>query len=104
MPLPDLTLVGFLCVGGLRCVSYLPQIMLIARDRHGAAAISFSAWAMWAITHLATACYAGLNLNDAYLAAMSCIYALCCMVVIGLTAIKRTRYRNVRRSVGREAP
>jgi hypothetical protein len=33
--------------------------------------------------------YAAVNLQDAYLSAVSGIYAACCVVVIALTAIKR---------------
>lgn len=94
MQLSDLTLVGFLCLGGIRCMSYAPQILLIARDENGASAISYSTWWIWTFTNLATASYAVLNLNDAYLAAVSCVYALCCTVVICLTAIKRAQHRN----------
>jgi hypothetical protein len=94
MQLSDLTLVGFLCLGGIRCVSYVPQILRIARDENGASAISYTTWCTWTLAHLATASYAGLNLSDTYLAVVSCIYALCCAAVVCLTGVKRARHRN----------
>ena len=89
MQLSDLTLVGFLCLGSVRCLAYVPQIVRIARDENGASAISYTTWSTWALAHLVTALYAYVNLNDAYLAAVICAYALCCIVVVCLTAMKR---------------
>lgn len=82
MQLTDISLMGFLCLGGIRCLSYIPQVIRIARDAHGASAISYTTWCTWTLAHLTTAAYAGLNLNDAYLAAVSCVYAFCCALII----------------------
>jgi amino acid permease len=94
MQLSDFTLVAFLGLGGIRCLSYLPQIMRIMRDENGASAISYTTWFTWILTNLATASYAVFNLGDTYLAVVSVIYAFFCTVVMFLTVFKRAQYRN----------
>jgi PQ loop repeat len=94
MQISDLTFVGFLSLGGIRCLSYLPQIVRIIRDDNGASAISYTTWFTWIFANLATALYAVFNLGDAYLATVSVIYAFFCTVVLLLTAFKRLLYRN----------
>ncbi|MDX2202421.1 MAG: hypothetical protein NW223_06715 [Hyphomicrobiaceae bacterium] len=73
----------------LRTVSYLPQILRIARDPNGASAISYATWIMWTGANISTSLYALCNLADAYLASISAVYACCCLAVIGLTFVKR---------------
>lgn len=93
MHISDLTLIGFVGAGSIRIVSYLPQMVRIARDANGASAISYTTWCTWTIANIATALYASVNLRDPYLAVVSSAYALCCITVIGLTAVKRARHR-----------
>ena len=40
--------------------------------------------------------YAATNLNDVWLAFVSSIYALCCIVVIAVTAFKRLAHRRTK--------
>lgn len=94
MHISDLTFAGFLALGGIRCLSYLPQIMRILRDENGASAISYTTWFSWILANLATASYATFNLGDAYLAVVSTLYAFFCTVVILLTMFKRAQHRN----------
>ena len=79
----------FTVFSALRTVSYLPQILRIARDPNGATAISYSTWALWTCANVSTSLYALYNLADTYMALISAIYACCCLAVIGLTYIKR---------------
>jgi hypothetical protein len=44
---------------------------------------------LWTGANAATAMYAATNLNDLWLAVVSSVYVLCCMIVIALTAFKR---------------
>lgn len=85
---------AFSAFSGLRLVSYFPQIWRVARDTNGATAISYSTWLMWTGSHVSTGCYAAINLGDRLLAACSGLYAICCIVVVVMTAIKRHRYRH----------
>jgi len=95
----DATLCLFTLFGGLRIVSYIPQILRIARDRDGAGAISYATWMLWIGANASTAMYASVNLGDAWLAFVSWIYAACCLAVILITA--RKRYLRHRRSFAR---
>ena len=92
MTFAEVTLSTFGVFSGLRLVSYFPQIYRVVRDTGGASAISYSTWLMWTGSHLSTGFYAAINLGDRLLAACSALYALCCVAVIVLTAIKRHRF------------
>src|SRR5262245_823020 len=89
MELSDVALLLFVMFSSLRIISYLPQIYRVAADENGASAISYSTWTLWVGANVSTALYAGINLRDPYLAFVSIIYAICCVTVIILTAIKR---------------
>jgi hypothetical protein len=91
MELSQFTLVVFAAFNALRLISYVPQIVRIARDTNGASAISFSTWFLWTGSHLATGAYAAVNLQDLYLTLASALFAACCVVVVVLTAMKRRR-------------
>jgi hypothetical protein len=92
MTLAEGTLLAFTAFSGLRLVSYVPQILKIMRDTNGASAISYSTWVLWTGNHVSTGLYAGINLDDCVLASTSALYALCCVAVIALTAVKRRRF------------
>jgi hypothetical protein len=89
MTLSSLTFALFAAFSSIRIFSYVPQIRRVAADAHGASAISYSTWGLWAVANVATSAYALVNLGDTYLAAVSALYAACCLTVIGLTAAKR---------------
>jgi len=66
------------------------------QGRNGASAISYPTWLLWTGANATTAMYTATNLNDVWLAFVSSIYALCCMVVIALTEFKRLVHRRTK--------
>jgi hypothetical protein len=87
--LAEMAWFGFVAFSGLRMFSYIPQIWRIAADKTGAAAISYTTWGLWTGANASTAVYAATSLHDVWLAFVSGVYAICCVTVIALTALKR---------------
>ncbi len=75
-----------------RLVSYVPQIIAVAREKSGAHAISLLSWSFWLLSHAATAVYCASVVKDPLLAAMMWGNTVGCLGVVTLTAIKRRRY------------
>jgi uncharacterized protein with PQ loop repeat len=84
----------FALCNSVRVFAYIPQIIAVARDRHGASAISYTTWGLFAVSHLSTVAYAILDLNDWRMAGVFAANAACCGVILGLTGIRRTRHRR----------
>jgi hypothetical protein len=100
MLISEATWLAFAAFSGLRIFSYIPLILRIANDRNGASAISYPTWVLWTCANVSTAAYATMNLGDPWLAVVSSVFALCCVVVIALTAIKRILHRRTGTHMG----
>jgi hypothetical protein len=91
MTVADLIYDLFTLFNGVRIVSYLPQIVKIARDRNGATVISYVTWGSWTAANGSAGLYAAVNLGDPTLATLNLLNAGCCLIVIGLTAWQRRK-------------
>jgi hypothetical protein len=89
MTFAELTFYLFTGFNALRLFSFAPQIWRVAHDRNGASAISYWSWSLWIAANTSTGLYAFANLGDLVLTATNAVNALCCAVVIVLTAYKR---------------
>jgi hypothetical protein len=85
----------FTLFNSVRVVSYLPQIIRVLRDENGASAISYATWGLWVAANATTGLYAAVNLSDMTLAILNLLNAACCVLVIGLTSMKRRRLRPI---------
>jgi uncharacterized protein with PQ loop repeat len=89
MTTPELAALLFTALNAARVLAYLPQVVRIARDRHGAEAISCFTWSLFALSHFSTVAYALIALDDARMAAIFAANLAACLLVLGLTAWKR---------------
>jgi uncharacterized protein with PQ loop repeat len=89
----DAALGVFTLCNTARVFAYLPQIVKIGRDTQGAAAISYTTWALFGVSHLSTVAYAILVVDDWRMAAVFAANALCCLIILSLTAWKRAVFK-----------
>jgi hypothetical protein len=80
----------------LRLVSYFPQIVAIARDHHGAHAISLTCWTVWIGANATTALYSWTELADFALASVSAFNTICCLLVFLFASYKRLIFTRSR--------
>lgn len=76
----------------VRILSYVPQMLAVARERSAAHAVSLVSWTFWSISHAATAVYGSVVTHDALLSAMMWSNAAGCSAIVALTVMKRRRY------------
>lgn len=77
-----------------RIVSYVPQIIQVAKQQDDVRAISLWTWGMWTVSNTTTALYALFVLEkaDFMLAALNFGNALGCLSVILIVIAKRKAY------------
>ncbi|HEX4893351.1 MAG TPA: hypothetical protein VFV47_08680 [Hyphomicrobiaceae bacterium] len=84
-----------------RLVSYLPQLLVIARDSNGATAVSYLTWTLWVCANISASAYAGVIAGDVALCFIYAMNGFFCLVTIALTAYKRWEWRCQRSGHGR---
>jgi uncharacterized membrane protein len=89
----EIALALFTLCNSVRVFAYVPQIIAVARDPGGASASSLTTWGLFAVSHLSTVGYAVLVAEDWRMAALFVANALCCVIILGLTAWKRALFR-----------
>jgi hypothetical protein len=85
----ELSLLVFAALNGIRVVAYLPQIIRIRRDPHGAAAVSILTWVLFAAANLATVGYYLVVVVDLIVAAAFALNAGGCLAIVAVTMVKR---------------
>jgi hypothetical protein len=91
---PDFMALFFMALNAIRALAYLPQIIAVWRDKRRANAVSIATWSLFTITNAMTVVYVELRLHDRMLAAFFALNALCCLLIVVVTAWKRVRNRN----------
>lgn len=86
----------YVACNGARLLSYVPQIVAVARERSGAHAISLVTWLFWTLSNAATAVYCSTVIQDLLLTSTMWGNAAGCIAVASLTMMKRQRYGWVR--------
>ena len=90
----DVALGAFTFCNLARVFAYAPQIVRIGRDPSGAAAISYSTWALFTVSNFSTVLYAILVVADIRMAAIFLANTCCCAGILGLTMWKRRLFQH----------
>lgn len=87
----EIVIVAFAITNGLRVVAYLPQIVRLARDDSGAAAVSCFTWLLFLVSNISTATYAALVLNEPWMTIVFTANAVCSAAIFALAILQRRR-------------
>jgi hypothetical protein len=94
MTLADYSMIAFALLNGGRVIAYLPQIISVYRDPHGAAAVSLWTWTLFAAANVTTVWYALTVFNDRIVALVFTLNAAGCIVIVAITASRRIGHSN----------
>ncbi|HKO67635.1 MAG TPA: hypothetical protein VJU53_07510 [Burkholderiaceae bacterium] len=86
----------YVACNAVRLLSYVPQIIAVARENSGAHAISLVTWLFWTLSNASTAVYCSTVINDVLLTSTMWGNAAGCLAVVSLAVMKRQRYGWVR--------
>lgn len=94
MTLASCSLVAFALLNFARVIAYIPQIIRIHRDAHGAASVSIMTWVLFTGANVTTVTYAVAGGESAgYLIAfVFSLNAVGCGLIASLTAWKRVAF------------
>src|SRR6476646_3169911 len=87
-------MVCYFITNTFRLVSYLPQIIQVAKQKDDVKAISLWTWGMWTLSNFTTALYAAFVLEkiDILLVCLNLGNAIGCLSVILIVISKRKSY------------
>jgi hypothetical protein len=89
MTLADYSLTAFALLNGARAIAYIPQMVRVYRDPHGAVAVSVMTWTLFTAANVATAFYVITAFHDVLMAFIFGLNALGCALIVGMTVLKR---------------
>lgn len=89
MALVELSAAAFVLFNAVKLAGYVPQFLKIYRDCNGAAAVSLGTWLIFTASNAATAAYAVIHAGDWVIAGVFSVNAVSCLLIAGLTLIKR---------------
>jgi hypothetical protein len=92
--LDQITMAAFATCNSVRIFAYIPQICKAATDQNGATAISYTTWTLFLVANLSTIAYALVNRSDWGLALCFTGNAICCVIILGVAAVRRRSYRQ----------
>lgn len=84
----------YLLTNAARLFTYLPQIVAVWRDTHGAQTLSLWTWGSWTLSHVCALAYSTLVAKDLPLAIISTINLLGCGLVTTIAARRRLQWRQ----------
>jgi hypothetical protein len=87
----DYSTIAFALFNGARVLAYLPQIVRVYRDSHGATGVSVTTWSLFTAANVATISYAVTVSGDLVVAGVFGLTTIGCLVIVGLTAARRFR-------------
>ena len=96
MTLVDLTAAIFAASHIARFIAYWPQVIVLLRISDEARAVSVLSWALFGVSHFATAAYALVAMRDLAVFLAFAVNTVCCALIIGLTLYKRWRFAPAR--------
>lgn len=87
-------MVCYFITNTFRLLSYLPQIIQVAKQKDDVKAISLWTWGMWTLANFTTALYAGfaIEVADPLLALLNLGNAVGCLSVILIVVSKRKAF------------
>ncbi len=102
----DLSWIGpaFALANSLRALSFVPQILAVARSTDGARDIALLTWSIWTATNLLGVAYGAVVAGDGLLALSFAASALACGLTIALTVVKRLRFQRRAPAAGSAPP
>jgi hypothetical protein len=78
MTLADYSMTAFALLNSCRAIAYVPQMVRIYRDPHGAIAVSTATWTLFTAANVATTFYAITTFHDVLMALIFGLNALGC--------------------------